>query len=410
MADLHRRIADEIVRAAAATAGPGAAATLQSRGLAAFHTVVDAVHIGGIRDRVLDTVRQDLLRLAAAVGREVMGWTDDFYVDDYLILRINFPYDEARKADPRAENPGIGRLSPQVRDVAKSRKVTDVVYAPKGYHQNQPPASWAHGPHVDSWSGHSRDGVNLWWAITDVPPEAGMALYPELSDRQLRCDRRSLYLAAGYPLPKPTFVPLAAGEMFVFDPECLHSTSLNTTSATRVAVSARLNAAKPTFDAACFYAREFWHTASNVEAGHCDRVMHLRREDHLAPDRVMPLPEPPPPVPVVRIGAPATPGPVRVCAAHALPQGSRMLVEFSDCRVLMVHTASGIRAFIASCPHVGADLTDGAIDDHRIYCPGHATAFDLHDGSSACASLTLQMWNVRREGSECLLIVPASRS
>ena len=48
----------------------------------------------------------------------MLDWRDEFYVDDYLILRVNFPYDVARHADPAAENPGIGRVSPEMREVA----------------------------------------------------------------------------------------------------------------------------------------------------------------------------------------------------------------------------------------------------------------------------------------------------
>jgi hypothetical protein len=102
-----------------------------------------------------------------------------------LILRINFPYEVARKASAAAENPGIGRISVALRDVAKARRVTDPVYDPKGYHKGHPPAAWAHGPHIDSWAGHSKDGLNIWWAIGPVPAEAGMVLYPELAGKTL---------------------------------------------------------------------------------------------------------------------------------------------------------------------------------------------------------------------------------
>ena len=412
MSALHGRIVAETERAVSVTAGPDAGASLAVHGLGAFHSVVDAIDVGAIREHVLETLRPDLLRLATAIGRSVMQWGDDFYVDDYLILRINYPYEVALGADPRAENPGIGRLSPAVRSLAQQRKTTDTTYAPKTYHHNQPPASWAHGPHIDSWAGHSRDGVNLWWAITPVPAEAGVVLYPELAERQLRCDRRSLYLAPGYRLPTPTFVSLAAGEMLVFDPEFLHGTRLNTTTSTRVAFSARLNPRQPVFDAACFYAREFWHRAENIEAGHFDRVIHLPREHHLAPASEV-APEPPDPVPTVRLGVACSPGPVRVCDRTMLPIGQRLVVEFADRRILMVNGDLGVRAFDTVCPHVGADLTDGAVDGETLFCPGHAVAFNLRDGSSPCASLALDLWDVAEEGSEWILMVPersASRS
>ena len=47
---------------------------------------------------------------------------------------------------------------------------------------------------------------------------------------------KETFIRAGYRLPKPTFTPLAAGEMLVFDPETLHGTHLNVTESTRVAL------------------------------------------------------------------------------------------------------------------------------------------------------------------------------
>src|SRR4029450_11063352 len=268
------RVVDEIVNAAAELKAPDAVARLRHDGGQRLHDVIDAREVTPLRDRVLDALRAPLLEMAVAVGRRVLGWKGDFYVDDYLILRVNFPFEVARGSDRGAENPGVGRLGASVPDLFKARKTIDPVYDPKSYHRNLPPAAWAHGPHCDSWAGHSRDGRNIWWGIGPVPADAGMVLYPELADLDLPPDPRTLYLKAGVALPAPTALPLDAGEMLVFDPEVLHGTHLNTTGETRVAVSMRLNASRPLFDPGCFYAREFWRRAADIEAG-VARVLHL---------------------------------------------------------------------------------------------------------------------------------------
>jgi nitrite reductase/ring-hydroxylating ferredoxin subunit len=399
--DWHGRVIDEILRGVSTIAGPAAAGTVESDGVEALHTVIDAREVSRLRDHVVETLRRDLLHLAVKVGRQVLDWRHEFYVDDYVILRVNFPYEVARQADPAAENPGIGRLSPNIRATASSRRVIDPVFDPKGYHRNHPAAAWAHGAHRDSWTGHSRDGINIWWAISNVPAEAGMVLYPGLDEVELSSDPRSGYLAAGYQLPKPTYAPLTAGEMLVFDPEVLHGTHLNTTAATRVAVSMRLNANAPRFDPACFYAREFWRRAGAIESGAWDEVLHFKREEHLAPTPA-PLPIEAPRRPSAIVVAPSgrEGGQVRVTSSSAVADGQRILVDGEQLHAMIVRVDGQLRAFSRDCPHYGVDLADGAVAAAAVYCPGCGVAFDLDTGSCSSGALQLQRLEVvERDGS-----------
>jgi nitrite reductase/ring-hydroxylating ferredoxin subunit len=310
-----------------------------------------------------------------------------------LILRFYFPYHVARLADPSTENPGIGRLSEAVRDIFRSRKTMDPVYDPKSYHRGHPPAAWAHGPHVDSWAGHSRDGRNIWWAISDVPAGSSLVLYPELADEVLPFDPRTLYIKAGYPLPKPTYLPMQAGEMLVFDPEVLHGTHLNTTNRTRVAVSMRLNESKPKFDPTCFYAREFWRRASDIEAGK-DEVLHLRREDNLAAPVHLEPTVPPASLPVIVGRFDQDTGIVHAFLDDAAVAADRFIVDSGSHRSMVVQTGEGLMAYSAACPHYGIDLADGGSDKSAAYCPACAIGFDLKTGRSACGTFVLRSCKV----------------
>ncbi|MFT4251070.1 MAG: Rieske 2Fe-2S domain-containing protein [Caulobacter sp.] len=389
---LHGRVVDEILAAVADRRGPAAAEHLRAHGLDRLHEVIEVGDVGPIRDHVLETLRPELLRMAVRVGRSVLGWEQDFYVDDYLILRINLPYDLARRTAATAENPGIGRVSPAMRPIAQARRTKDPLYDPAGYHRGHPPAAWAHGPHIDSWTGHSRDGINIWWAMVEVPAEAGMVLYPEVETTGLTCDRRTLYLQAGQPLPPPTFAPLAAGEMLVFDPEILHGTHLNVTDRTRVAVSLRLNAGRPTFAPEAFYAREFWRSSKAIEAGDLDAVEHVRREDNLAP----PTPQPPPPAPAHRVVRPSEPaaGPMTIARSTDLPEGGRLVVELPERRIMVARQDGRLSALDARCPHYGVDLMDGGARRGQLHCPACAVAFDLSTGGSTCSSLALTLFRI----------------
>ncbi len=385
---LYGRAVEEIVDAVAAMQGAGAADVVRSRGVGMLHAVIDASEIGALRDRVLDRLRDDLLRFAVSLGRSVLGWDGEFYVDDYLILRVNFPYAVARASPPGAENPGVGRLSPAVRATAAARRVRDPRYAPASYHRGHPPAAWAHGPHVDSWTGHSKDGLNVWWAISDVPAEAGMVLYPDVDVDALDCDPCTLYLRAGTRLPEPTVLPLEAGTMIVFDPEVLHGTHLNVTDRTRVALSLRLNAHEPRFDPNCFYAREFWRRASDVSAG-SDTVLHLRREAHLAQVPLQSARAAAPPRAPAAVTAAVCGGKVEIDAALLREQGDPLVVEADGRRIGVVRRAGGVFAFDAACPHYGLDLTCGNVSASGVRCPGCAVSFDFATGASATPALSM---------------------
>ncbi|BCW90855.1 hypothetical protein sos41_40310 [Alphaproteobacteria bacterium SO-S41] len=392
--DWTRHVIDAIIDGVLQIKGSAAADVIAQEGVGVLHTVIDARDVGRLRDLVIDRLRNEFLTLAAQVGRAILGWRNDFFVDDYLILRINFPYETARRSDPSAENPGIGRVTASVRAAAQARRVIDPTFNPKEYHKGHPPAAWAHGPHRDSWAGHSLDGINIWWAISDVPAHAGMVLYEGLDDVALPSDPRSGYIRAGYPLPAPTYAPLSAGEMLVFDPEILHGTHLNLSDQTRVAVSMRINATEPKFDPVCFYAREFWRRAAAIEANSFDEVLHLKREDNLAatiatlPKQPMPRPAPLPLNPTERDQ------PIVIGPSSLVEDGSCRSIVMAEQEILLVRVDGDLRAFDSACPHYGVSLADGALENGILFCPGCGIGFDTQTGQCRSSLLTLRRFEV----------------
>ena len=115
-----------------------------------------------------------------------------------------------------------------------------------------------------------------------------MIFYPGSFGISYEADPRSLYLAEGFPLPAPRKMALHPGEMLIFNPELLHATHLNTTQHTRIALSARINPRQPRFNPRCFYAREFWHSSLDLEAGKTDTIRQFAREDNFEADDATP--------------------------------------------------------------------------------------------------------------------------
>ncbi|MDP4021669.1 FAD-dependent oxidoreductase [Methylobacterium sp. NEAU 140] len=88
----------------------------------------------------------------------------------------------------------------------------------------------------------------------------------------------------------------------------------------------------------------------------------------------------------------------------AIPLGGKAEGASGDDKVLFVRDAGGVRAFQATCPHLGAPLAKGEICGSRLYCPWHKAAFDLADGALAepPALEPLTRFPVRIEGDEAV--------
>jgi hypothetical protein len=156
--------------------------------------------------------------------------------------------------------------------------------------------------------------------------------------------------------------------MLVFDPEILHDTHLNLTDKTRVAVWLRLNQKRPVFDPDCFYAREFWRRASDIEAARFDEVLHLKREDYLAA-ATLAAPVDWPRRPKVVEAPLAANGRAVLGPSSLVAEGERLIVDLSGRRILVFRTNGALRAVDASCPHYGVDLSDGAFDSGAALLP-----------------------------------------
>jgi nitrite reductase/ring-hydroxylating ferredoxin subunit len=385
-----------ILSAAGDVAGAAARADLTRRGLGYLHLHLPADEISTIRDRIMPSLRPDLFNFACQLGEELFGLDREFFIDDYTILRINYPYEIGLNSSQSAENPGIGRVDPQVKSLKNSTQTRDQKYDPKSYHKHTPPASWAHGPHKDTWTGHSRQGVNLWWAISDVVEENSMIFYPSSFGINYQVDPRSLYLAAGHPLPKPKKMALHSGEMLIFNPEILHATHLNTSGLTRIALSARINPSQPKFDPACFYAREFWHSSLDINQGKMDIIRQFKREENLEE------------TPQDNNAVQATL--VKHSLIHTFmgsdgresirlddidSTSDRHLVELSNGQqVTLFQDGDKWMAIQSTCPHLDTSLLDGYCGATHIYCPAHGVAYNLENGLSSSPLLRLKTYHV----------------
>ena len=84
---------------------------------------------------------------------------------------------------------------------------------------------------------------------------------------------------------------------------------------------------------------------------------------------------------------------VRVCQLESLPMGaSAHVIEGTP--LLLVRSEDALRAVSAICPHAGASLVDGFIEEDAVICPLHGWVFSLKDGSCAVHGYELNTYGV----------------
>ena len=374
------------------------------------HFPVDKVCL--LEEKFLKKMRTDLYHWSYRVGAENLGLTETFYVDYLIIIRIHFPYIIARKAKKDVVTPRLP-FSEKMRLTSAAIKNWDLLgnivgkaisrfsgtsedaanaFDVEKYHKGLPVPALSHGPHVDTWYGHSYDGVNLWWSIDGVNEDNTVILYPELFGQKLPFDPRSMYIAPGFQLTKPHKITPQSGELLVFNPETLHGTQVNISDSTRVVVSTRLNPETPRFDVNAPFHFEHWFSSKDLERKKSSKLHVFPKKQYPGSPRIVgskeTLKKTPPPAPVRENLS--RDDPVPICNSSTLIRGERMTVDLENAKLMLYRNADGLYAFSRICPHLGIDLADGCQEGDQTFCPGHGIQFSLQDGSSRCGAFRLR--------------------
>src|SRR5271156_3910996 len=94
---------------------------------------------------------------------------------------------------------------------------------------------------------------------------------------------------------------------------------------------------------------------------------------------------------------------VRICSVRELPAEGR-LGEFpaGDVMLCVARLNGKITALDNECPHHGAPLGEGAIENGKVVCPWHAYAFDLTTGLCAEAPERARVFEITISGQDVL--------
>ena len=230
-------------------------------GITSLHKYIDASLRTKIQDAVSAKIKLSMLKLTIDLAKQCLSFDEDhdFLMDLMVIVRIHFPIEFAKKS------------TQTYLDYSKDRGRTIFKIDPSitsAYHNNLPFAAWSHGPHCDSWVGHSYDGINLWWAYDGVTDENGVTLYPDfvgLDLKDLDVIEEPPYVNREVSLGIPFVPKMSKGEVLAFNSDLLHGTRVNTSNKTRISISTRINPNIPKFNKNVFRFVKLWAKSSKIK-------------------------------------------------------------------------------------------------------------------------------------------------
>jgi nitrite reductase/ring-hydroxylating ferredoxin subunit len=332
--------------------GPARSEAIMSQGVERLHQFAGSAELTEIAKRLQSDVATPAMMMVKTVARDVLGVPGDAYAEEARNIRIFVPQD----------NWAMGREDFLQFERERSRgKLT------------------LHGPHTDLWGYHPLNVINVWAAIGSVLPGNGMSIWPELFGKIPPMGEWHI-TRTDQVLGRPFGVSLNAGDALLFHIGHMHGSRINQTDQTRFVISARFTVGPPVlFD-------KPWYSYMNIDD---------------IPERIGAVT---PPCATVS-ERPAVP-PSNIDTADRLPQPvsarpgelpgmlvfDSSAVAIGEVRPLtdeycVARTEEGVFAFSRRCPHEGADLAAGYIEDNQLRCPAHSLAIDLHTGQSRCRSL-----------------------
>ncbi len=99
----------------------------------------------------------------------------------------------------------------------------------------------------------------------------------------------------------------------------------------------------------------------------------------------------------------------KVCKLEELPNGSVKSIEIEEKVVGVYHHEGKLFAIDDFCPHMGASLCGGMVENETVTCPWHAWRFRLNDGAWADnPRIKIASYNVKVVVDEVFVETPAN--
>ncbi len=98
---------------------------------------------------------------------------------------------------------------------------------------------------------------------------------------------------------------------------------------------------------------------------------------------------------------------IPICTVNDLPDGASCSALINNEPVAVFHVGGAFYAIEDRCPHAGAPLSGGHVENGIVTCPRHAWRFRLSDGAWADnPKVCIKTYAVHVEGEQVSLELP----
>ena len=310
--------------------------------------------------------KKEICNWVMEISENYLNMTNEYFIDEKFYFRINFPFDYAIKS-----------------------KYKDKKHPLHRYNKGLPKAAWSHGPHIDTWYGHSFKAINFWWNIDGVNIDNSMTLHLKKNTSNLKHDE-FMYLNPDIKPPNITKIDLDEGELLLFNSEQLHATRLNTSDQTRFVITTRVIQDQPIFNKSINHHHYLkWMSSiriknndySTKEYKNFIKVKKVTNNSKIIKKTKS-----------IKINSN-----FKQKEKFNIPKikdKQIIKIEYKDKSILLTFFDNKFFAFSEKCPHLGISLKNGFILNKKVKCPAHGAEFDLKNGFSGC-KLKLKTYEVR---------------
>ena len=97
--------------------------------------------------------------------------------------------------------------------------------------------------------------------------------------------------------------------------------------------------------------------------------------------------------------------PVAIARVEDIDEGKGKAFEIGEKRIAIFHVDGKFHAIDDACPHAGASLAEGYLENGKVGCPWHYAEFELTTGKHCHAPATcgVNVYPVTLEGGEVIV-------
>lgn len=376
---------------------------VEASGLENIHNYFSVDLVPFLQFGLAEIFSNHLYKQMSDVFKKEFNIKENFYIDKSLNFRIVYPYHLAKKSilsrsvyrclNLRNYKDGKNELLKALA-ISKNYKMDQSDLTKLKHFGKLPVPCYQHGPHRDTWFGHSYNGINLWWGITKVTELNGMMLFKKIYDFNVNHISQPAYIKDEYNLGQSIVPKLNKGDLLLFDPEILHATRLNTSNKTRIVFSGRIDLKKPQFyKKAKELKLPFWLESKDVDNSNFTNIKKFidskkfkDNKKYLNKNIIK----------KIKINKKIKNNSLYKIIKKELFKEKLINISFDNVRISIVKGKNQFYAFNSLCPHLKYDLSLSNLNGStKLTCQGHGVTFDMESGNSTCKSFNLKKYKIK---------------